>query len=260
VQLLISLLVGSVFAAAFVVLNERIGLLRRDRFPTQGHKWGAYVLLWLYASLFVQLVAGSSGRTMKPAEIQSLPFWSVFTLHIVLIIFLVGWWLLTSRPRIGEYLNLHKSDAGPTFLTGIAVGVGGWALTIALAIAIGSALMAMKLAPENLKPSPMIPWLANMPIWQKCMVVFAAMTVEEAFFRGWLQKRVGLVASTMLFALAHAGYGQPMMLIGVTIVSVVIGYTFYRTKNLWPCIIAHGVFDAIQIFVIVPAALKFMPV
>jgi len=84
------------------------------------------------------------------------------------------------------------------------------------------------------------------------------MTVEEAFFRGWLQKRVGLVASTILFAIAHSGLGQPLLLIGVFIISIIIGFTFYRTKNLLPGIVAHGVFDAIQIFVILPVVYRMM--
>lgn len=113
--------------------------------------------------------------------------------------------------------------------------------------------------PEDLKPSPMIPWLAAMPIWRKVLIVLSAMTVEEAFFRGWLQKRIGLVASTILFAIGHAGYGQPFMLVGILVISLVIGTTFYQTKNLVPCIVAHGVFDTIQLFVIVPVALKFLP-
>ena len=82
------------------------------------------------------------------------------------------------------------------------------------------------------------------------------MTIEEAFFRGWLQKRIGLIASTIMFALAHSGFGQPLLLVGVAIISVVIGFTFYRTKNLIPGIIAHGIFDAVQLFVIIPVVFK----
>jgi membrane protease YdiL (CAAX protease family) len=84
------------------------------------------------------------------------------------------------------------------------------------------------------------------------------MTVEEAFFRSFLQKRIGLIASTILFALAHFTYGNPLLLIGVTVISLVIGITFHRTKNVLPGVIAHGVFDAIQLFVIVPFAVKMM--
>ena len=102
----------------------------------------------------------------------------------------------------------------------------------------------------------MIAWMAALPLWKKGLIVFSAMTVEEAFFRGWLQKRIGLIASTVLFSLAHSGLGQPLLLIGVSIISLVIGFTFYRTKNLIPGIIAHGIFDAVQIFVLIPIVFK----
>jgi membrane protease YdiL (CAAX protease family) len=102
----------------------------------------------------------------------------------------------------------------------------------------------------------MIAWLAALPLWKKGMIVFSAMTVEEAFFRGWLQKRVGVILSTILFALAHSGFGQPLLLIGISVISLIIGLTFYRTKNLIPCIIIHGVFDGVQLFVIIPVIVK----
>jgi membrane protease YdiL (CAAX protease family) len=98
--------------------------------------------------------------------------------------------------------------------------------------------------------------MASLPLWKKILIVCSAMTVEEMFFRGWLQKRIGLVASTLLFALAHSGLGQPFLLIGVAIISLIIGFTFYRTKNLIPGVIAHGVFDAVQLFVVIPIAFK----
>ena len=85
-----------------------------------------------------------------------------------------------------------------------------------------------------------------------------AITVA-GFARGFgFAVRIGLVASTVLFALAHFTYGNPLLLIGVTIISLIIGITFYRTKNVIPGILAHGVFDAIQLFVIVPFAFRMM--
>ena len=49
-----------------------------------------------------------------------------------------------------------------------------------------------------------------------------------------------------------------LVLIGVTVVSLVIGIAFFRTRNVLPGVIAHGVFDAIQLFVIVPFAVRMM--
>jgi len=177
-----------------------------------------------------------------------------------MVAFLVAWWLLTSRPEPAGFLNVSLRDFGEASFLGVGVGVGGWVITITVAMIAGVTVMALGISPEDLQPSPMIPWMAGLAWWKKSLIVISAMTVEEAFYRGWLQKRVGLVASTMIFALSHAGYGQPFMLIGVTTISFVIGFAFYKTRNLIPCIVAHGVFDAIQIFVVVPVVLKFAPV
>jgi membrane protease YdiL (CAAX protease family) len=254
-NLIPSLLISFVLTASLVFANERYGLLSSDRFPTPGAKWFAYVWLWGFVTVVTALVMQSSTAAGK-IDTANIPFWSLFMLHVLLMVFLVGWWAAAGRPPVSEYMNLSRRDFAQNAAIGVAVGVGGWLLTIAIALAVGSILMGMGLMPDDAEPSPMIPWMAALPVWKKALIVFSAMTVEEFFFRGWLQRRVGLILSTILFAIAHAGYGQPFLLVGVTIVSLVIGYTFYRTRNLWPCIIAHGVFDAIQLFVIVPIVLQ----
>jgi membrane protease YdiL (CAAX protease family) len=254
-NLIPSLFISFLLTASLVFANERYGLLSSDRFPTPAAKWFAYVWLWGFVTIVTALVMQSSTASVR-IDTANIPFWSIFMLHVLLMVFLVGWWAAAGRPRISEYMNLSRRDLGQNVAIGVAVGVGGWILTIAIALAVGSILMGMGLMPEDAEPSPMIPWMAALPMWKKALIVFSAMTVEEFFFRGWLQKRIGLILSTVLFAIAHAGYGQPFLLVGVTIVSLVIGYTFYRTRNLWPCIIAHGVFDAIQLFVIVPIVLQ----
>ena len=187
-----------------------------------------------------------------------MPFYSLFSLHAILFVFLVGWWLLTRRPPIGEFLNIPRHGNGKAVLIGFAVGVGGWLFTLSLALLIGLLLTAGGLMPKTAQASPMVAWMAALSLWKKAVIVLSAMTIEEAFFRGWLQKRIGVIASTALFALAHSGLGQPFLLIGVSLISLVIGFTFYRTKNLIPGIIAHGIFDAVQLFVIIPVVVKMM--
>lgn len=240
---------------AMVAANERWGLFAVDRF-TPGAKVFAYV--WLAALLFLLgfLVVGSSLRQPTQSELAKLPFYSLFSLHWILLVFLAGWWLAAKRPPLGAFFNFQPKGNGEAVMTGFAVGVGGWILTIVFAITLGAILSATGLMPKAPKPSPMIGWMAALPLWKKAVVVFSAMTVEELFFRGWLQKRVGLIVSTLLFALAHAGFGQPLLLVGVGVISLVIGFTFYRTKNILPGIIAHGVFDAVQLFVIIPVVFK----
>lgn len=243
---------------AMIVLNERYGLFAGDRFPSPLAKVGAYI--WLAMLLFglaIEII-GASMRVPTARELAKVPFYSLFLLHGILIVFLVGWWLLTSRPPLGKFLNLRGEESGEMVMIGLAVGVGGWIFTLIVALLIGLILTASGLMPKAPQPSPMIAWMAALPLWKKMLIVVSAMTVEEAFFRGWLQKRVGLLASTILFALAHSGLGQPLLLVGVFVISLIIGFTFYRTKNLLPGIIAHGVFDAVQLFVIIPVVFRMM--
>ncbi|MDP9362485.1 MAG: CPBP family intramembrane metalloprotease [Acidobacteriota bacterium] len=241
---------------AMIVMNERYRLFSVDHFSSSLTKILAY--LWLALLLFglATLVIGSSLRTPTAKELARVPFYSLFALHAILIVFLAGWWLLTRRPPLGEFLNIPRHGNGDAVLIGFAVGVGGWIVTIAVASMIALILIASGLMPKNPQPSPMVGWIAALPLWKKGVIVLSAMTVEEAFFRGWLQKRVGVIASTVLFALAHSGLGQPLLLIGVAVISLIIGFTFYRTKNLIPGIIAHGIFDAVQLFVLIPIVFK----
>jgi membrane protease YdiL (CAAX protease family) len=38
------------------------------------------------------------------------------------------------------------------------------------------------------------------------------------------------------------------------VISLVIGWVFHRTGRLLPCIVVHGVFDSIQLLVVIPLA------
>jgi membrane protease YdiL (CAAX protease family) len=241
-----------------VYLNERHGLLSSDRFPSPAAKWFAYLWLGLFMIGLAVMVTASALSPATSKQMEDAPFYGIFTMHAILIVFLVGWWLAAGRPPIREFLAIRHERPAEVAAIGISVGVGGWMFTILTAMIIGVILQQTGALSEAPQPPAMINWMAELPIWKKALIILSAMTVEEFFFRSFLQARVGLFASTVLFALAHFTYGNPLMLIGVTLVSFVIGVTFWRTKNVLPGIIAHGVFDAIQLFVIVPFAVRMM--
>ena len=141
---------------------------------------------------------------------------------------------------------------------GVWVGGIGWALTITGTSIIAATLNLVGSAPEQNDIPPLMPWLANLPLAYKLVVIGAAMTVEEGFFRAFLQTRIGWIPSSLLFALSHASYGLPLLMLSVFIISLLIGWTFRRTGRLLPCIVAHGVFDAIQLLVVIPMAMKMI--
>lgn len=238
-----------------IYLNETRNLLSCDHFKSTGLKFFAYGWLGLFLLLLGVLVANAASNPARASDLARTPFYALFSLHAILILFLVGWWLATSRPPLREFLNIQREHPGEAVLTGLAVGVGGWIFTLVVALMIAMLLNAAGLI-DNPQPSPVIGFMAGMAAWKKAVLVLSAMTVEEAFFRAFLQKRIGLIASTTLFALAHFTLGQPLLLIGVAVISLVIGFTFYRTKNVLPGVVAHGVFDAVQLFVIIPIAFR----
>lgn len=238
-----------------IYLNERYNLLSCDRFTSLGKKYFAYGWLGLFLLLLGVLVANAAKNPARASDLARTPFYALFSLHLILVMFLIGWWLATNRPPLREFFNIQNGRSGEAILIGLAVGVAGWIFTLLVAVGIAAILNAAGLIEEP-KPSPVIGFMAALPVWKKALLVLSAMTVEEAFFRAWMQKRIGLIASTTLFSLAHFTLGQPLLLIGVTVISLVIGFTFYRTKNVLPGVVAHGVFDAVQLFVIIPIAFK----
>ena len=142
---------------------------------------------------------------------------------------------------------------------GLLLGVGAWVAVLAGIMLIGLLLMALG-ADEALpkQPPALIPFIAGLPIWVKILISLSAGTVEEWFFRGFLQPRMGLLLSTLLFALAHFSYGQPFMLIGVTLLSLIYGLLVKWRQNIWVAIAAHTLFDAVQLLVVVPGALRLI--
>jgi membrane protease YdiL (CAAX protease family) len=241
-----------------VVLNERRGLLAADRFPNRAAKYFAYAWLLAFLLLIGLLVTGAALSPARATDLAKMPFYSLFALHAVLVVFLAVWWLAAGRPSLRRYLHIRTENLGEAVAAGIVVGLAGWAATIAGALVVAMILKNAGLITEPTEMPVMVSWMASQPAWKKVLIILSAMTVEEFFFRSWLQSRIGLLASTALFAVAHFTLGQPLLLIGITVISLVIGFAFYRTKNVIPGIVAHGVFDAIQLFVIIPFAVKML--
>ena len=161
---------------AMIYLNERYGLFADDHFPSTAAKVAAY--LWLGVLLFFLTleVTASARHVTTKSELARMPFWQLFLLHAVLAVFLLGWWLLTKRPPIGKFLNLSGGNKGELVMIGFAVGVGGWAITMVVALLVAGILMASGLLPHKPEISPMVAWMATLPLWKKAMIVLSAMT------------------------------------------------------------------------------------
>ena len=81
------------------------------------------------------------------------------------------------------------------------------------------------------------------------LLALASGVAEEAFFRGALQPRIGLVAASLVFGLAH--FAPRRELAPWTLFSIVAGFAlgglFAATGNLLAPIVAHALINAVNI-------------
>jgi membrane protease YdiL (CAAX protease family) len=262
VTFLLLVLAGSLgMLLSFAQARSRAVFLE-DGFEEPGRRAVAMGLLGgvLLLTVAIPFAAGSAGS--KP-EVRQLSLFSVFAVHAILLFFLVCYYALSGRTSAVDFLRLRSERPGADLSAGILIGIAGWILTIltATAIILLWYLVSRRSPVEGTGPSvsPMIVWLVSRPLWVKVAIVVSAMVVEELFFRSFLQTRVGPVAATLMFTAAHGVYGQPLMLIGILVISTVLSVTFAKYRNVLPCIVAHGVFDSIQLFVVIPLLLKQIP-
>ncbi|HYN21343.1 MAG TPA: CPBP family intramembrane glutamic endopeptidase [Thermoanaerobaculia bacterium] len=142
---------------------------------------------------------------------------------------------------------------------GLLLGIGAWGAVLIAALAVG--LVIYSIAGEDAlpkQPPALIPWIAALPIGVRLLISLSAGVVEETFFRGFLQPRIGIFFSTLLFVAAHFSYGQPFMLVGIATLSLIYAFLVRWRQNIWPAMAAHALFDSVQLLVVIPAALEML--
>jgi len=243
-----------VLALAFLLSLVPLGRLRfleQEFVGLRRQAAAAFLLIGILSvAVFLPAVSPTTLANLEPEEIW---FPALFAGHFLLAGFLLIWWRLGHRCSLAAFLHIEHSSPADLWL-GARVGLAGWCLTIVTMVMVGLAMMPLSAGDATPEAPAFMLWLADLPLDHKLLIILAAMTVEEAFFRAFLQSRVGWIPSTLLFAVAHASYGMPMMLVGVFVISLVIGWVFHRTGRLLPCIVVHGVFDSIQLLVVIPLA------
>jgi membrane protease YdiL (CAAX protease family) len=215
----------------------------------------AVVLLLTVAIPFAGGLAGGE------PDAKDFTLVTLFAVHGILILCLACYYSLSGRQSLLEFLKLKSARPAADLGAGFLIGFAGWLLTVTvLLVVIGAWYLTQRHgvpAPAR-EISPTIVWLVSQPLAIRILIVVSAMVVEELFFRSFLQPRVGALAATLMFTAAHGAYGQPLVLVGILVISTVLSVTFALYGNVLPCIVAHGVFDAIQMFVLIPLALRPM--
>ena len=219
-------------------------------------------LLVLAGILWVAAFAPLASLGSPPPDPSLLSIPRLFLLHGLLALALAAWYAIGYQPRRGdcdwvEAYGLRAAAPGRELAVGVGIGLAIWLSVLAVLLLLGG-LIALLGGRDALpdQPPEVVLWIGGLPVWARAAVALSAGTVEEVFFRGFLQPRVGIALSTLLFALAHLGYGQPFMLVGVTLLSLCYAELARRRRSVWAPIAAHAVFDLVQLLIVVPLVLR----
>ena len=236
---------------------------------------GAAVAGLLAVGVFAPL--GNVGLSLEP-DLSKITTPELFALHFLMLAALGVWFLLgyggvrggvdaegvaPPRPSLSRQFaaqfGFRTPDVWREIGLGIVLGISAWMAVILALIAVAGVLLALgfkNAVPQE--PPAMVPFIAGLPVVIRLLISLSAGVVEETFFRGFLQPRIGIVLSTAFFALAHLSYGQPFMLVGIAMLSLIYALLVKWRQNLWPAIAAHALFDGVQLLVIVPGVLRLM--
>ncbi len=81
------------------------------------------------------------------------------------------------------------------------------------------------------------------------MLLVVVLFAEEFFFRAFLQPRLGIFVSTIIFTIAHIGYDSIAQLIGVFFLGLVLAYWFKRNKSIIQNYFGHLLYDLVAIMI-----------
>ncbi|MGD2113963.1 MAG: type II CAAX endopeptidase family protein [Acidobacteriota bacterium] len=275
VEALLRGLIPALLAAGAALWVDRATEARGFLPPGHREPWRRIGALLVLASIFylgVFLPVGRIGLAPEPLP-EDLSTPGLFLVQGLLVLSLVAWYVLgyVGAPSAGRspadlaegfarQFGLRAERTWDEIGIGLAAGLLGWMVVIALMIA--TAMTIYLLGGEELLPKAppeVVPVIAGLPFVVRVAIGVTAGVVEESFFRGFLQPRVGIPLSTGLFVLAHLSYEQPFMLLGITALSLLFAFLVVWRRNVLAAIVAHAVFDLVQLLLIVPWVLRHLP-
>lgn len=168
---------------------------------------------------------------------KSFSFFLIYTLSFGLSFLLV--WLMAAKVKIA-FQAFNTGVLGYIFLASI------------LLIIVRLPLLDLIPIPENIKEQ--FEDLVFFDIWGFLTLAVAAPILEELIFRGIILRGFlknhsvarSIFASAVIFGIAHL---NPWQFISAFFLGIFIGWIYYRTASIWPCIFVHFVNNAAVFFV-----------
>jgi membrane protease YdiL (CAAX protease family) len=168
---------------------------------------------------------------------------------MILAAILLARWILGAR---ASQIGLAKGATGGQLLTGILTGLG--------LIAVAQIVSLIQVALFGQHPEAVTEIIKSHHGVLDFLYDFASVCViapfaEELLFRGvifaGLVQRMPLwVAAVLSGIIFGAAHGDPWSFVPLAVTGTGLGLLYYRTRSLWPNILAHGVFNAFALIIV----------
>lgn len=176
-----------------------------------------------------------------PGAVRTL-LWIQIAFNLLMLGAIPFAWVLGTRvkPWAGTLRYLRLQGAARGILQGI-----GWGLaSLAGLVALGYLLKVVHYTPDNKQAEAILD--AVTPALAVALALSAGIG-EEIFFRGLLQKRLGVWGQAAVFGLFHLSYATPLQVIIPALLGLLYGWLIKRGSSLWVVITAHFLYDLAQL-------------
>ncbi|HUR61398.1 MAG TPA: type II CAAX endopeptidase family protein [Candidatus Thermoplasmatota archaeon] len=189
----------------------------------------------------VSLLRGEGSGVAGSTDLQRL-LWGQVVFNLLTLGLIPFAWVMGTRVRPWEgallYLRLHHPGKG------IVQGALWGLATLGGLVLLGYALKSSGTEAPNPQADALL--CAMTPTLALALALSAGIG-EEIFFRGLLQKRLGVWGQAIVFGLFHLSYGTPLQVIIPALLGLLYGFLVRRGAPLWVPITAHFLFDYVQL-------------
>lgn len=149
-----------------------------------------------------------------------------------------------------QYLGLTKEKPGRQVFDGLRLFVLFFFVFLLLGaiLQLAGILDASKVAEVVLKQ----------PLYMLLIAATLAPIAEELFFRGYLQKKIGIVFTSLIFAAMHYAYGSVAEIVAAFVMSMIAGGWVRKHKTLAPVILAHALYNTLSITLALTVGSRFI--
>ncbi|MCX8158526.1 MAG: CPBP family intramembrane metalloprotease [Candidatus Diapherotrites archaeon] len=153
---------------------------------------------------------------------------------------------LREKKKINEIFGIYKKNFLETLKNTVVV----FLVLILISWLILTILTMIKINDTYKVDETLRYLIKNAPYFLIYLLVIRTF-VEEIFFRVFLTEKIGILLSSLLFALVHIGYNSIVEIIAAFFLGYVLAHFYLKTKDIVAIYLSHVLFNITNILIVV---------